>query len=1000
MKKIGILFPLLLVIPLLSGCDNKVTSISFEHAAYTIKSGEAVTLEKKHKGTTYEIIDGDATNINLDTTSGVFTFDSSIPNYTQVLYTARYEDLIAEPITVTLVHDYQTANITFNNLSEYVVDGEFVTARASLPYAITYSLKNEIPGISIDSSSGKVRFGKIVEDNTSFTVLAKTHNNAVSEKTFITLTKNFAKVKDNRQVIEKGSVAQAIYDLDFSECSQLNNQAILGLTDELNNLVDPSNYVFDLKKNQLRINSDYINTLFEGSNAFKIITKRNSVAINLEVATRFIYDVEDLLYISENESSLSGYYILMNDIDLSDYFLTEEGNNENKYWTPIGSYNDTIDINVATRFAFKGTFDGDGHTIYNLKCTRKDVHSFNAGLFGYVTSSSVIKNLGVTGYMEVSSFSGGLVGSNNGLVENCWADVDVLVLSGEEKPVYKNVGGLVGSNGGTIKNSFAYGKVECDEKFGALVGENRGEIINCFATSEGAENLIGFGLKASNSQLFSSISELKTYDYSGILPFQEWHYEVGMLPTLHSTISFSSISEIHFTKALQEGLFFPVEVVDLAVEIFPRNLQAQYESLVTYKLIDGGDASLSSNKLDLRGVTTKKVTVEAELHINEVIVKDVMTFELGVMVDTIELEKIASLKSGYSYPIKYSKTPENADEPIIIDFDGTAPEGCSIEDNILTISEECQVNTISLKAHSVKGNVTSTLNEISIENLTLTGNVAVYEDDTNVVLPTNVTPNKVVAVKDKTIIDLDFTFTTSGVSVSKNDLEDIKGQDFSFYLEGDGNRELIYSHYFDHVRYTKEYVLNTYQDAIEINSKEDLFKYFNMENSSSSYSEEKHLNYDKVFYLTSDIDFAGLEILGVGASYDGDEDRSFKGKFFGLGHKISNYVINASEKEFSSDSGAKQYGLALFASNSGEIYDLNVEEMKVTGRNFVGGLVGILKGGLVENCTSKFAASNAITASGYITSADGVFVSGLVGRAFAGQLIGCYTNLLRKNIVG
>lgn len=76
---------------------------------------------------------------------------------------ARCGDITSEPIVVTIKQGYQEANITFNNLSDYIVDGEFITAKADRAYAITYSLKDKVQGITIDSSSGKVSFTSAVK---------------------------------------------------------------------------------------------------------------------------------------------------------------------------------------------------------------------------------------------------------------------------------------------------------------------------------------------------------------------------------------------------------------------------------------------------------------------------------------------------------------------------------------------------------------------------------------------------------------------------------------------------------------------------------------------------------------------------------------------------------------------------------------------------------------------------------------------------------------------
>ena len=75
-------------------------------------------------------------------------------------------------------------------------------------------------------------------------------------------------------------------------------------------------------------------------NTFKIITERNSVSIILDVITKFINTIEDLVSINNSIENLSGYYILMNDLDLTDY-LAKEGYNDGLGWTPIGLFKES-----------------------------------------------------------------------------------------------------------------------------------------------------------------------------------------------------------------------------------------------------------------------------------------------------------------------------------------------------------------------------------------------------------------------------------------------------------------------------------------------------------------------------------------------------------------------------------------------------------------------------------------------------------------------------------
>lgn len=127
---------------------------------------------------------------------------------------------------------------------------------------------------------------------------------------------------------------------------------------------------------------------------------------------------------------------------------------------------------------FCGTFDGAGNTITGLKLTTEGSYQ---GLFRYLTETATVKNLELAGTVAPGgsrSYVGGLVGTNEGTVENCSFIGNV---SGRDI-----VGGLVGSNGigGTIKNCTVSGTVHGNHFIGGIAGENKGVIENCTNRAE------------------------------------------------------------------------------------------------------------------------------------------------------------------------------------------------------------------------------------------------------------------------------------------------------------------------------------------------------------------------------------------------------------------------------------------------------------------------------------------------------------------------------------
>ncbi|WP_260960056.1 beta strand repeat-containing protein [Aliarcobacter cryaerophilus] len=161
------------------------------------------------------------------------------------------------------------------------------------------------------------------------------------------------------------------------------------------------------------------------------------------------------------------YFNLLNNLSLStsDYTnLASNTANGGLGWNPIG--------NLSNKF--NGTFDGKGFTISNLYIHRPTQDYI--GLFGYESSTSFIRNLGlVNATVAGKDFVGGLVGTKYGLIENSYA---IGTISGDSK-----VGGLVGDNNAKIENSYATGEVRGNSRVGGLVGQNNGvNIINSYAS--------------------------------------------------------------------------------------------------------------------------------------------------------------------------------------------------------------------------------------------------------------------------------------------------------------------------------------------------------------------------------------------------------------------------------------------------------------------------------------------------------------------------------------
>ena len=208
-----------------------------------------------------------------------------------------------------------------------------------------------------------------------------------------------------------------------------------------------------------------INTFTSGaSGEFKITS-----ADELAKLAKFVND--------DGYNTSNATFVLANDIDLEQW-CADNGN-----WVPIGK---------DSSYTFKGTFDGNGNVIKNLKI--ENATAGYQGLFGFIDSNAVIKNVGLEESTIVAKESvGGILGyasSSGGYINNCYSEANV---SGTDQ-----VGGLAGSSS-SITNSYATGNVSgTGERVGGLAGRSS-SITNSYVTGNVSGNIYVGGLAGSSS---------------------------------------------------------------------------------------------------------------------------------------------------------------------------------------------------------------------------------------------------------------------------------------------------------------------------------------------------------------------------------------------------------------------------------------------------------------------------------------------------------------------
>lgn len=229
-----------------------------------------------------------------------------------------------------------------------------------------------------------------------------------------------------------------------------------------------------------------------------------------------------------------------------------------------GGWNNGTGFNPVENF--RGTFDGNGHTIRDLIIDRPTEDS--VGLFASTSDDALLTNVelrsvDITGARDV----GALVGSNDGEVRD--SQVSGLI-EGEGE---RNVGGLVGSNeGGTVLRSSSSAEVGGErplESVGGLVGRNTGDVglSHTSSTVDGDEvvgGVVGFNL-GTVRDTYSKSSVSGRAIVGGIVGQNQQNVGQSMVRTSYATGTVEGDSEVGGAIGLNDNANFRSLYFDRAI---------------------------------------------------------------------------------------------------------------------------------------------------------------------------------------------------------------------------------------------------------------------------------------------------------------------------------------------------------------------------------------------------------------------------------------------------
>ena len=150
----------------------------------------------------------------------------------------------------------------------------------------------------------------------------------------------------------------------------------------------------------------------------------------------------------------------------------------------------------------------------------------------------------------------------------------------------------------------------------------------------------------------------------------------------------------------------------------------------------------------------------------------------------------------------------------------------------------------------------------------------------------------------------------------------------------------------------------------------------------SDYVNANHTCEGLTFLLTADLDLTGVDFEPIGWELIYEKSSAnyyyhpFSGTFDGQGHTISNLTVHRT-----------MCNSALFGyTENATIKNLNVIGADILGVKRVGGLIGMMKGGTLENCTFRGRVVNCGIGTGKNT---GSYTGGLVGQLASGVVRNC-----------
>ena len=467
---------------------------TMDEAFHAVKAGETITLLRDY--TTNKVQNSGDKSFTIDLNGYVWTAnivdtDSAAfeINYPDVMLTVKNGKIVSSQLA-GLIPSAMSGTITYDN-SSLVFEGVEMTANGHGGIDTngnntndTVTLKNStlnVPngyGIYFPSS-GTLTINNSVINAKTMGVQACSGNLSISgEKTAITVTGDAVPKTENDGAIEDGSAISIVERTGYKGLNEIKVESGKFTAKAGNKAVKAYKWENQTEGNFTEAAKVSVSGGTFSSAVDKTLCAEGYVPIRNEDGTYEVKEGAEGYVEDENGnvtiSTAEGLFYFAKQVNAGNNFagktvtLANDIDLNNEAWTPIGIYG-----TQATWF--KGTFDGQNHTVtgLNVNESRKN----GVGFFGKVYTGT-IKNLTLEGTVATSvcNYVGGIVGHGYATITNCTFKGNV---RGDDT---MQVGGIAGSGGFTVTNCSVYGNVTAECWAGGIVGncQDGGAYTNCY----------------------------------------------------------------------------------------------------------------------------------------------------------------------------------------------------------------------------------------------------------------------------------------------------------------------------------------------------------------------------------------------------------------------------------------------------------------------------------------------------------------------------------------